>query len=271
MTRLRPPFKIHGGKFYLAPWIISQFPPNYETMNYLEPYVGAGSVLLNKKPPASPVFEETINDMDEGVVLIFKTLRDQPKEFIARLKRLKYSADTFRAAQDAKTTKGTCLDEAINDFVLRRMSRDGLKKDFAWSERLRGGQPGDVNAWQTAISDVLPVVAERIKSVFITHRPAVEVIEKWNNPNTLVYCDPTYLHATRVSKDSYDLEMTEEDHIELARVLNRFHGKAIISGYPSPLYSSLFKGWRCVKRQIPNHSSQAKTKKIKTECVWKNF
>src|SRR5262252_4930471 len=119
MTRLRPPFKIHGGKFYLAPWIISQFPPNYETMNYLEPYVGAGSVLLNKKPPASPVFEETINDMDEGVVLIFKTLRDQPKEFIARLKRLKYSADTFRAAQTAKT-KGTSLDEAVNDFILRR-------------------------------------------------------------------------------------------------------------------------------------------------------
>jgi DNA adenine methylase len=270
--RIRPPFKIHGGKYYLAPWIIANFPPNYTEMNYLEPYCGAASVLLNKKPPSSLEFEETINDLDEGVTLIFKMLRDNTQEFIDYLKKIKYCKEVFRGALECKDERQiTFFHQAINSFILRRMSRDGLMKAFAWSERLRGGQPGDLNAWETALNDVLPLVAERIKSVYILSRPALEVIDKWNHPNTLIYCDPTYLHETRVSPDSYELEMTEADHIELARALNRFQGKAMISGYYSTLYYRLYKGWKCVKKKIPNHSSQAKVKKIKTECIWKNF
>ncbi len=261
---LRPAFKVFGGKKYLAKWIISHFPANYEQMNYLEPYVGAGSLFLNKNPS----IEETVNDLDPGVIAIFKALRDQPEEFIARLKFLKYSEKTFN---NALSFKGTSLDYTVNEFVLRRMSRSGLKKAFSWSDRKRGGQPGDVNAWKTALNDVLPKVAERLKSVYILNKPAIEIIDKWSNPNTFLYGDPPYLHETRVSKNAYDFEMTEADHIELAKVLNRFRGKAIISGYSSDLYDELYKDWRMESKKIANHASQSKTKKIKTEQIWCNF
>ena len=48
--KIRCPFKIHGGKFYLSEWIISHFPENYQNYIYVEPYVGAGSIFINKMP-----------------------------------------------------------------------------------------------------------------------------------------------------------------------------------------------------------------------------
>jgi DNA adenine methylase len=265
--RIRPAFKIHGGKYYLSPWVIENFPTNYTEMVYLEPYSGAASVLLNKKPSV----EETINDIDIGVVRIMKALRDEPDEFVRRLKKLKYHNDTFtKALGKAKAGIEDPLDYAVNEYTLRCMSRDGLKKAFAWSDRLRGGQPGDLNAWETAL-EVLPVIAKRIARVFILNKPAVDVIRAFNSNKTLVYCDPTYLPDTRVSKSAYEFEMTEDDHIELAKTLNNFLGKAMVSGYPSSLYNKLYKGWRTVKKKIDNKSSQQKKKPMKTEVIWMNW
>lgn len=45
----QPLIKIHGGKWYLADWIISLFPVNYQYMVYCEPFLGGGSVLLKKE------------------------------------------------------------------------------------------------------------------------------------------------------------------------------------------------------------------------------
>lgn len=39
------PLKWHGGKFYLAPWIIENMPPH---LHYVEPYFGGGAVLFRK-------------------------------------------------------------------------------------------------------------------------------------------------------------------------------------------------------------------------------
>src|SRR3989304_7743689 len=111
MRKLRPVIKTHGGKYYLANWIIENFPEDYQQMTYCEPYLGGGSVFLNKDPSK----EEIINDNDKKIASIFKALRDEPGEIVGRIKRTKYKEETFEKA--LKTNKGTFedyIEEAIN-------------------------------------------------------------------------------------------------------------------------------------------------------------
>ncbi len=267
--KLRPPFKIHGGKRYLASWIINSFPKEVEDFDYMESHCGAVNVLLNK--PKSKRFE-VINDLDEGVISILKSLRDAPEPFIKKLKNTTYSERVFNRElnhlekDDFKNT----LDKAFAEFVARRMSRGGLKKSFAWSERERGGKPGDVNAWETIVS-MLPDISARVRDAFIFNKPAPGVIKAFNYENMLLYCDPAYVPDTRVSQDVYGIEMTTDDHIALATVLNNFKGKVVLSGYPSTLYKRLYEEWRCIKKKVANHSSQQKAKSIRIECIWLNY
>ena len=78
-TIKRPALRYYGGKWNLAPWIISFFPPH---KNYVEPCGGAASVLLQK--PRSPL--ETYNDFDGNVVNFFRVLRDRPDELIRKIR-----------------------------------------------------------------------------------------------------------------------------------------------------------------------------------------
>jgi len=267
MKKIRPPFKCHGGKYYLCKWILGHLPEDYANCTYVEPFSGAASVLVNKEKSKL----EILNDLDEKTIQIFRALRDEPKEFIRRLNIIKYRKESFdRFQKKSKIESDDYLDQAVTEFALRRMSRGGLKKNFSWSNRQRGGQPGDVNAWQTAI-ELLPVIAERIRGIHIFNKPAIEIIKVFNDHDTVFYIDPPYLHSTRSSTSTYSHEMATEDHVELANLLTASKGKVIISGYSSPLYKTLYTGWKCERKKVPNHASQQKTKKIKTECIWKNF
>lgn len=267
--RIRPPVKTHGGKYFLAPFITEHFPENYEELIYCEPFCAGASVFFNKKRSK----EEVLSDVDEGMVMVLKALRDEPQEFISRLKRTKYTERTFKMALN-RDKKGfdDYVDHAINEFILRRMSRGGLKKAFAWSDRERGGQPGDVNAWQT-ILDQLNALSERLQGVTILCASFAEVIPTWDEENTLMYLDPPYLHSTRAegATNLYEKELTVEEHIHMLNLAKNARGKVVISGYPSPLYNRTLKNWRCKKKNVANHSSQAKTKERRIECLWLNY
>ncbi len=85
---IRPPVKWHGGKRYLAKWIIAHFPPHRV---YLEPFGGGASVLLNKKP----VEVETYNDLDQRITRLFRVLRDQGDGFLEKARLIPYSQVEF--------------------------------------------------------------------------------------------------------------------------------------------------------------------------------
>lgn len=258
MMKLRPLVKIHGGKYYLASWIISHFPPEYCKYSYCESFIGGGSVFLQKK---SSVIVEYINDLDSNLIALWKFIRAGN---YSSLNKLTYGQETFDKALAGDYPL------PIREYIVRRMSRGGMGKTFSWSDRLRGGIPGDVNAWNTALEQ-LPLIKERLKNTSISNEDALEFIDAHNTYFSLHYVDPPYLHKTRTASNVYSNEMSEKDHEELLHLLDGHRGKIILSGYDSKLYRDKLSNWNFKTKNIVNHSSQSKKKQQRTECLWMNY
>jgi len=243
---------------------VSLFPPHEV---YDEPFLGAGSVLLNKTP--APV--EVAGDVNSNLITTFITLRDCPTSVIEALRNTPYTRDAFVAAfyRISRDLYNCPIERTVDFIVKNRMSRGGLGKTFAWSDRLRGGKPGDLNAWQT-IQDELHAIAERVRNVTFGCVPAAKLITEYDSPETLHYLDPPYLHETRTARKAYEHEMTREDHVALLEKVLRCRGHVFISGYRSDLYDTLLAGWRRREWELPNHSGQGVKKQRRVECLWSN-
>jgi DNA adenine methylase len=198
-------------------------------------------------------------------------MRDQSPYFRGVLERTSYSEESFRWATTGITNWG---DEElpVSYLVRSRMSRGGLGKTFAWSERLRGGQPGDVNAWDTFRKIELPAICERIRGVDFRAGDALALLDDWLfDGDTLVYADPPYVHSTRKARDAYEHEMDDTAHRALLDILAGLPAKVMLSGYRCDIYDDALADWRRVDFDMPNHSGQGETKQRRTESLWLNF
>lgn len=254
--------KIYGGKYQHAPWIIEHFPKGYESLEYVEAFGGLLSPALQKKPS----FKETLNDFYYPTYCLYVSV--QNGDLHKAVQYLPYTEQIFQHYKTLKPT--TVLDHAVQQFVLHRMSRGGMKKDFAWSDRLRGGKPGDVNAWENAISS-LPQIAHRFRFSVFRNDDFRTLLQLYgNNPNVFFYLDPPYLLETRTSKSVYELEFTVDDHKDLLIRLLQCKAKWLLSGYDSDLYNKII-GPPIASKTVSLSSSQAKKKNKKVEQLWSNY
>lgn len=261
-STIRPPVKWHGGKRYQSNRIIAQFPAHH---TYVEPFAGAASVLLNK--PVSAV--EVYNDLDRRITRLFRVLRDHGGELQHRLMLTPYSEVEFDECDLPAVDE---IEQVRRDFVRWRLSIGGRGDSFSFTKHRSRREMADVvSAFLSAIDDELPRIIERLRKVQIVCRPAFDVIQAWDSPDTLFYLDPPYLPETRSRPEVYDVEMTEADHRQLAAVLASVAGKVVLSGYPSALYDELYAGWRVMEFDIANHAAGGKTKARKTEKLWMNW
>lgn len=284
-TKLTQPIKWHGGKHYLARWIIGQMPPH---LHYVEPFFGGGAVLLARDPLQNwmstddsklPSYQqgcsEVVNDLNCELTNFWQVLRD--RDNFGRFRRLVEftpfsKVDWSQAGKEADTSDR--VERAYRFFIRARLSRQGLSKDFATlsRNRTRRGMNEQVSSYSSAI-DGLEDVHCRLQQVVILNSDACSVIKQQDGRHTLFYCDPPYLHETRVSASAYEHEMSYMDHEKLLHTLSGIKGKFMLSGYGSDLYDTYARKhrWRREEKLIDNKASSAKVKERKCECLWTNF
>lgn len=264
----RPLLRWHGGKWRLAPWIIEHFPPHRV---YVEPYGGAGSVLM-RKPRA---YAEVYNDLDRDVVNLFRVLQDvdQALELRRRLEVTPFARDEFELAY--RETHD--MVERSRRLVIRSymgFGSDGHNPNARTGFRASSNRSNTTPAQDWAnYPDSLVATVERLRGVVVENRPALEVMAQHDGPDTLFYVDPPYMPETRSDKSrksgeryyTYQHEMTAEDHEALLGALLGLDGMVVLSGYPNTLYRDVLGGWRTIQKQ-----ALADGARPRLEVLWLN-
>lgn len=237
MNPERPAVRRLGGKWRIAPWLISFFPRH---TTYCEPFGGGANVLLRKPPSRLEIY----NDLDDEIVNFFAVLRRDGERLMRQIELTPF------ARQELALASEPCDDpmESARRFYVRSwqafQAASGYDATPTWRfQRSWARGKSTLDEWCTVES--LRTVIERLRLVQIECRPALEIIARYDTPSTLFYIDPPYLHETRGMRVQtvYAHEMDEADHVELARVLRDIEGMAIVSGYASDLYNDLYRGW----------------------------
>lgn len=265
----RPILRYHGGKYRVAPKIIALFPPH---RIYVEPFGGAGSVLMRKARSQAEVY----NDLDEEVVNVFRVLRDEAAA--VRLQELifltPWARQEFRLAYEPSADPVEQARRTIargfmaHGSTSRRLNRTGFR---AKNYRRNQTGAGDWASYPNAVS----LFVDRLRGVTVECRSAPEIIRQQDSLDTLFFCDPPYVHSTRTALAHkggandccYRHEMTDDDHRALAVVLHATVGMVVLCGYQSDLYRDLYcaRGWKSKKIAV-----RADGALKRTEIIWLN-
>lgn len=250
--------KYPGSKWSLAGWVIGHFPEHH---SYLEPFFGSGAVLFNK--PRSDI--ETVNDLDGDVVNLFEWIRKDPERLAREIYYTPYARQVYEDAFAA--VPGDSFGRAVNFYIRLNMGH-GFRttgEKVGWKNDVQGREAAyAANGW-CKVPGIIQRAAERLRGVQIENRPALELIDRFNYPNVLIYADPPYLLGTRHGKQ-YRCEMTDADHRDLLDALKAHRGPVLLSGYESRLYNDALKGWH-----RDEATAQAQTATKRREVLWMNF
>lgn len=251
----RPMLRYHGGKWVLAPWIIGHFPAHRV---YVEPFGGAGSVLLRK--PRS--YCEVWNDLCGEVVNLFRQSRDNGEALREKIKLTPFARDEFFASYEPSSDP---LEQARRTVVRSFMGFGSNSHNRPTGFRNNSNRSGTTPAHDWAnLPAAYEAIIERLRGVVVENRDALEVMAQHDSPPTLHYLDPPYVFSTRTdAKPDYRFEMTDDQHRELAEFVHGLKGMVVLSGYRSALYDELYSDFQRVER-----AALADGAAKRTECLW---
>lgn len=252
----RPILRWHGGKWRLAPWVMSHFPPHKV---YVEPFGGSAAVLLQKRPVETEIY----NDRDGEVVGLFRVLRDRPDELAGALALTPYARDEYDA----------CYADPVDDldraraFVARSfmgMNSKGALEKSGFDTRVN--PDGFISRLSSlkAVPAEIAAAAARFAGVVIENCDAVTLMGRHDRPDCLFYVDPPYVAEKRSGK-YYRHEMDAAAHGALLTALCELEGMVVLSGYENALYDRHLTGWQRVEQEARTDGNAKRT-----EVLWIN-
>lgn len=249
--------RYHGGKWRLAPWIISHFP---EHRVYVEPFGWWAGILLRK----ARSYAEIYNDLDSEIVNLFRIVRNQGEELARRLYLTPFSREEYGTIEQHESDP---IERARRTVIRSFMGFSSTSIHRNTGFRADSNRSGTTPAhdW-SSYPESLAHIIERLRGVVIENRDAIEVMRQHDSPTTLHYVDPPYHPETRTKSSTYRFDMiTDSDHIRLVEFLKTLSGTVIVSGYSHWIYNEWLRGWHCFRRD-----SIAEKSRKREEFIWVN-
>lgn len=205
-----------GGDTFLLPFLLKMIPPH---ICYVEVFGGGGVLLLNKPPSKVEVY----NDIDGDLVNLFRVVKEKPEEFLRELDLLPYSRQLFYDFRYRLKEEKDPVKRAVMYFYVIRASHFGCMRGFGISK-----VSNTALKFFNAIDDVREV-HQRLRNVVVEQLDFRECIKRYDSKNTFFYCDPPHLYIlTEKRDDYYQVSFSEEDYMDLLRLLEKIEGKFLL-------------------------------------------
>jgi len=221
---MKPPLSYVGGKSHLTELLLSLFPPH---TTYVEVFGGAGHVILQKEKTGINVY----NDINKEMVNLFKVLQDNNKAYklLKLLYLTPYSRSYFYEIRDHIYIPPNLEEDlalAYRTMVLMKQSfaSNVFNRKPSWGYEI---QDHNLAAKWHRLPDKLYPFIEVLKQIQIENKDFRDLIKAYDYEDCLFYCDPPYYGK----EFYYEGSFSEQDHIDLANILNNIKGKAIVTYY----------------------------------------
>lgn len=266
-----------GSKYRVLGILYPLFPDCEE---YYEPFLGSGSVLINKPR----VHKEVANDLDRELYILHRVMADKERmpELLKRLKALEETKETFQNAVDTleeyraydTLTREEEIEIAQWKYVKVALSFNGMGQNFGKAQRL--GVEGSTG------SHKFEMTCERYQGVEFRNGDGIELMaEVRDNPKAFVFADPPYVHKLRGNAKIYQCEMGDGDQVKMLESIRDAKCKIMLCGYTDENGNSLYDkylfpyGWKRYKLAELTQSCQCvqkgRERKNGKEFIWVNY
>ena len=264
---VKSPLCYMGGKYHIANWIASHFPPH---KLYVDVFGGAAHVLCAKAPASLEIY----NDLDGDLTNLFEIIRTKPRDFVRRFRYLMYSERIYRWCVKESDLKEP-VERAVLYFFKLRACFAGRITQRSFGHGHKGGC-SNAKSYRTALR-LIPAMAERLAEVEIHNQDFRHEITRCDSADTLFYLDPPYMMQNAGNGRYYTFDFAEQDHYALAELLRSIKGMAVLSYYPHPVLDEIYKQWACYEIQTVAYSSRitrhstSRIRSRRTERLYCNF
>ena len=216
MREIKPFLKWAGGKRQLLPEIEKRLPDfikNGEKFNYVEPFIGSGSVMFHLINNYNENIERIIiNDLNKRLIYLYETIIYNPQKFIQGIKKIeseykkldnREKKDFYLKKREEFNNLPIQKDQKLNISVLflflnktgfNGMYRENSKGEFniPFGEQYK---PSFIN--KENIQSISKILKDKIE---IQNQSYNNILIDSKNINTFYYLDPPYVPSNETSK-----------------------------------------------------------------------
>lgn len=215
-----------GGKRKLADHLLPLFPDH---QCYVEPFCGAAALFFLKQE--SKV--EVLNDINGDLVNLYRVVKHHLEELYKQFKWVLTSRQNWSWLQSTPAETLTDVQRAARFLYLQKLAFGGKVDGQSFGTATTSRPRFNLLTLEQDLADA----HFRLSQTTIEHLPWDKVVEKYDRPHTLFYCDPPYWQT-----EGYGVDFGWEQYERLYELATSIQGQMIISINGHPEIRELFQG-----------------------------
>jgi DNA adenine methylase len=255
---MKPLLKWAGGKRTIAPTLVSNFPADWNSGTYFEPFIGGAAVYLLLEPSRAQ-----ISDLNERLIGFYKHVRDSPEALVEGIQRIEVNFNAtepeskkefYLALRSAfNDSKPNSIESSIGVYSLNKLCFNGLYREN--SKGLYNVPFGQKKVFPEVYPSDFHAISNLLKSTSILNCTFSEAV-KTAVPGDFVYFDPPYIPLEGTpSFTAYQAGgFGVESQIELSKLMTELAQRgvnAMTSNSSAAICYEVFKAHRVEEIQAP--------------------